>query len=254
MSTFVPPQHGAWAFLGLPVVLGLTVSTWTPVVLAVAVAWVAAYPWSYAAFGLVRAKRPQRFRLPFAVWSVVLAASALAVLVARPWMVWVGAVYLVLFTVNLRYAARNDERALANDVVFVVECAAMVVVVWATGVGAGGWVPPSPADVPAHVWALAVVCALVLLGSTLHVKSLIRERRDPRFARASRVYAVACVPVAAGLALWWGLPSGWWLVLPFAVLVVRAVVVPAWGLKPSRVGLLELAFFVLVAVCAVLAT
>ncbi len=253
MSAYVPPQHGAWAFLGLPVVLGLTVATWTPVVVAVAVAWIAAYPWSYAAFGLVRAKRPQRFRAPFVLWSAVLGVAGLLVLLARPWMVWVAAAYLVLFAVNLGFARRNDERAIANDAVFVVECAAMVVVVWATGAGSRGWAPPSPSDVPAHAWALAIVCGLVLLGSTLHVKSLIRERRDPRYARASRVYAVACVPASVALAVWWGLPEGWWLVPPFVVLALRAFVVPRWNLKPSRVGLLELAAFVLVALGAVLA-
>jgi hypothetical protein len=253
MSSYVPPQHGAWAFLGLPVVLGLTVSTWTPVILALAVAWVAAYPWSYAAFGLVRAARPQRFRAPFALWSALLAVSGVVVLAARPWIVWVALLYLVLFAVNLRYASRNDERALANDLVFVVECAAMVVVVWAVGAGGGGWVPPALSSVPAHAWVLAIVCGLVLLGSTLHVKSLIRERRDPRYARASRIYAVLCVAAALALGAWWGLPGGAWLVLPFAVLAVRAFVVPRWGLRPSRVGLLELGFFLLVALCALLA-
>ena len=65
MSTYVHPQHGAWAFLALPLVLGAVVTPWTPLLVALAVAWVAAYPMSYAAFGLVRAKRPRRFRAPF---------------------------------------------------------------------------------------------------------------------------------------------------------------------------------------------
>lgn len=254
MSSYVPPQHGAWAFLGLPVVLGLSVSTWTPVILALTVAWVAAYPWSYAAFGLVRAARPQRFRAPLLVWSTVLLVAGAVALVARPWLVWVGLGYLLLFAVNLRYASRNDERALTNDVVFVVECALMVAVVWAVGDGTQSWQPPSPAMVPTHVWAFVLVCGLVLLGSTLHVKSLIRERRDPRYARASRAFAMLCVPVAAGIAVWWGLPAGAWLVLPFLVLAVRAFLVPRWALRPSRVGLLELGAFVLVAVSAMAAS
>lgn len=225
MSSYLPPQHGAWAFLGLPLVLGAVLTPWTPLLLVLAVAWVAAYPWSYAAFGLVRAKRPQRFRTPFLVWSGVVLASSAVLLMGRPWLVWVGIGYAVLFAVNLRYARRNDERALANDAVFVAECAAMVAVTWAVGAGARSWTPPAVDAVPVRVWVLVAVCALVLLGSTLHVKSLIRERRDPRFALASRRFAVASVVVSVVLAAWWGWPSGAWLVVPFVALAVRAYVV-----------------------------
>jgi hypothetical protein len=253
VSSYVPPQHGAWAFLGLPLVLGAVVTPWTPLLVLLAVAWVAAYPWSYAAFGLVRAKRPQRFRAPFLVWSAVVLPAAAALLVWRPWLVWVGLGYVALFAVNLHYARRNDERALANDAVFVAECAAMVAVTWAVGAGTRSWTPPGVDAVPTHVWVLVVVCALVLLGSTLHVKSLIRERRDPRFARASHVFAIACVPASVALGAWWGWPSGAWLVAPFVVLAVRAYAVPRRALRPGAVGMIELGCFVLVALAAVLA-
>lgn len=254
MSSYVPPQHGAWAFLGLPLVLGAVVTPWTPLLVLLAVAWVAAYPWSYAAFGLVRARRPQRFRAPFLVWSAVVLPASAVLLAWRPWLVWVGIGYLALFAVNLHYARRNDERALTNDAVFVAECAAMVAVTWAVGAGARSWAPPGLDAVPAHVWVLVIVCALVLLGSTLHVKSLIRERRDPRFARAARVLAVACVPATVVLAAWWGWPSGSWLVVPFLVLAFRAFVVPGRSLRPGVVGMIELGCFVLVAAAAVLAS
>ena len=65
----------------------------------------------------------------------------------------------------------------------------------------------------------------MLLGSTLHVKSLIRERRDPRGARASKVCAVVSVPASFVLAEWWGWPQGAWLIVPFLALAVRAVLV-----------------------------
>lgn len=252
-SSYVPPQHGAWAFLALPVLLGALVAPWTPLILLLALAWVAAYPMSYAAFGLVRATRSQRFRRPLLVWSVVAAVPALVLVVARPWLVWVGAVYAALFLVNLRYARRNDERALANDLVFVFECAAMVLVTWAVGVGDGSFVPPPVVDVPLEVWILTAVAVLAMTGSTLHVKSLIRERRDPRFARASQAFAVGSVLAAAALAAAWGLPSGGWLVAPFVALAVRAFVVGRRPLKPMAIGLVELAGFVVVYVGAFLA-
>ena len=110
MSAYVPPQHGAWAFLALPLVLGAIVTPWTPLLLVLAVAWVAAYP-LYAALGLVRAKRPQRFLKPFLVWSAVVLPAVVVLLVWRPWLLWVGLGYAALFAVNLAYARRttNDD-------------------------------------------------------------------------------------------------------------------------------------------------
>src|SRR5665811_2441568 len=102
-STYLPPQHGAWAFLGLPLVLGAVVAPGTLLLLVLALAWVAVYPLSYAALGLVRAKRPQRFRRPFVVWLAVVLPAVLVLVVARPWLVWVGLGYMAVLTVCLLY-------------------------------------------------------------------------------------------------------------------------------------------------------
>lgn len=250
MSRYVPPQHGAWAFLGLPLVLGALVAPASPLLLVLAVAWVAAYPWSYALLGAVRSRRPGRFRRPLIAWTAVVAPSALALVGWRPWLVWVGAGYVAAFAVHLAYARRNDERALGNDLVLVAECSAMVVVTWAVAAGPRAWRPPAPDAVPTSVWVLTVLCALVLTGSTLHVKSLIRERDDPRYARASVAFALVGVPVSVALAAWWGLPAGTWLVLPAGVMAVRAVVVPRLSWRPLRIGLVELALVVVTALAA----
>lgn len=87
-SSYVPPQHGAWAFLALPVLLGVLVTPWTPLILLLALAWIAVYPLSYAAFGLARARRATRFRRPLAAWAVVTLVPAIALVVALPWLVW----------------------------------------------------------------------------------------------------------------------------------------------------------------------
>jgi hypothetical protein len=248
----VPPQHGAWAFLALPVVLACTIAppTWWTALLTLA--WFAAYPASYAGGRLLRDRRPERYRRPFALWAVATAAPAAVLVVRFPWLIGAGLVLAVLVAVNVVYTRRNEERALGNDLVVVTECALLVPVTWAVSTGADSL--PLPASVPTQVNVLTVVCWLVLAGSTLHVKSLIRERRDPRYARASRIVALASVVVSAGLAAAWGLPAGWWLVLPFLALAVRALVVGRRPTKPLVIGLVELAMVLVTAVAAILAS
>jgi hypothetical protein len=253
MSTYLPPQHGAWAFLGLPLALAAVVTPWSPLLPLLILGWIAAYPLSYAALGLARARHRRRFMRPLGLWTAVALPPALVLLVARPWLVWIGASFLALFAVNLWFARRNDERALGNDLVFIVECAAMVPVTWAVAAGHRSWSPPALSAVPERVWLLTPVCALVLIGSTVQVKSLIRERRDPRYRQASQAFALISLLTSIALAGRWGWPGGNWLVVPFAVLVVRAFVVGRRPLRPVAIGMVELGGFVLIAVGALLA-
>jgi YwiC-like protein len=255
----VPPQHGAWAFLALPVAVAVTVSPWTPLLVLLAVAWVCAYPASFFVLALVRdraARHPsaRRFARPLAIWLVPVLAAGIPLLIARPWLLWVALGYLALFAVNISFARRHDERALANDAVFVAECAAMVPVTWAVAAGDTSLAPPPLASVPGQVWVLTAAVALLLSGSTLHVKSLIRERADPRFARASREFAWACLLGSLGLAAWWGLPTGLLLVVPFAWFALRSIALADPASRPARIGMIELVGFVLLVVASVVAS
>ena len=253
----VPPQHGAWAFLGLPFAAGLTVSPWTPTLLLLAVTWVCAYPASYFVLAVVRDRTsrhpdPSRFTRPLAAWWAVTLAAGLPLLLMRPWLLWVAVAYAATFAVNLAFARRHDERALLNDLVFILQCTAMVPVTWMVATGGRGPTPPDLAAAPGHLWVLTAAVALLLVGSTLHVKSLIRERSDPRYARASRAIAVLSLLASVGLAAWWGLPEGALLVVPFAFFAVRS-----WALRtiprPAVIGMVELVGFVLLVAAAALA-
>jgi hypothetical protein len=246
----VPPQHGAWAFLALPIAVAIPVSPWSPIVLLLAVTWIAAYPASYFLLATVRDRAsrhpdPRRFARPLALWWSIAVAGGLILLSLRPWLVWVAFGYAASFVVNLAYARRRDDRALLNDLVFILQCTVMVPVTWAVMAGAQTITPPPLADVPAHVWVLTTAVALVLVGSTLHVKSLIRERAHPAFARASRAFAVLSVAGSLALALWWGLPAGISLVLPYAWFAARSFAMRGPAPRPGRIGLIELVGFLL---------
>lgn len=253
-APLLPPQHGAWAFLGLPLALAATEAhlSWTWLLLLWA--WVAAYPASYFALSMLRVRRNQRFRQPLAVWAALTIVPAAGLLALRPWLVWPLVAAAVLFGVNTVYARRNRERDIVNDLVFVLQCSGMVPVAWLVGADPSR---TSPADlvaaVPGRVWVLTALCALVLVGSTLHVKSLLRERRDPRYAAASRAFAVVAVLVGVGLAVAWGLPGGAWLLVPLVALAGRAFVRDWSRARPGQIGIVELVMFVLTVAAAALA-
>jgi len=244
-TPLIPPQHGAWAFVGLPLALGALASpaSWSTVFLV----WAAftCYPASYFALSLVRARRRARFRRPLLFWVLLAATPASVLVVSSPWLVGVGLGYTCLFAVNIAFARRNHDRDLVNDAVLIVQVVALVPLTRLLAT-------PGIA-VPETVWLLTAVCALVLVGSTLHVKSLLRERRNPAYARASRVFAIGSLGASVGLALLWGLPAGIWLVPPFAFLTVRGMKRDWAGWRPGRVGMVELAGYVALAAGAALA-
>ena len=235
----MPPQHGAWAFVGLPLVLGALVAPASGTTLLLTLAAFTCYPALYFALSMARARRGARFRRPLALWALAASGPAVALVVARPWLVVVGVGYACLFAVNLAYARRNHERDLVNDAVLIVEVAALVPLTWLLAEPVIG--------VPERVWLLMAVCALTLGGSTLHVKSLLRERRNATYTRASHAFAVISLVAVFGLAWAWGLPGGVALVLPFILLVARALKRDWSGWRPGRIGLVELACFVAVA-------
>jgi YwiC-like protein len=234
----VPGQHGAWAFLALPIALAVTRVGWFPLLVPTTLAWVAAYPLSWAASGRLTARRPERFDRPLVLWGALVALAGLPVLVTTPWVVWVVAGYGALWLVNLGFARRRRERSLANDLVLVAECTLMLPVTLAIATGSRGWSPPYlvPRD---GILLLVVACAVALTGSVLHVKSLIRERHDRRYAAGSRAFAVAGAALVALSAAASGGSAV--VVVPFLALAARAWLVrgPAW--RPARVGLVELA-------------
>jgi hypothetical protein len=251
----VPPQHGAWAFVGLPLVAGFAFAAWTPVLVVLAVAWITAYPMSYFVLALAkdstaRHPHPERLRRPLTVWAGIAVPTLLLLVGLRPWLVWPGLVYAAGFAVNIAFARRRDDRALVNDIVFIAECSLLVPIVWGVAVTDRMWRPPDLGSAPVQLWVMSVAVALLLVGSTLHVKSLIRERANPAFGHVARVYATACVVASMGLAWAWGVPAGLFLVAPFAWSAGRSFAMVGTSPPPARIGMIELVGFLLLALPA----
>jgi len=230
---FLPPQHGAWAMLLVPWLAGVLTAGFRWPHLPLLLAWLTGYLFSYYLLLAVKTRRPGRVRAQLWVYGLPTALLGGLVVASAPRVLWYAPAYALLLAVNLGYAARRDERALLNDLASVLQSCLMVFVV-ATVAG----VPP------AEVWLAFVVLTAYFAGTILHVKTMIRERGNRRYRRASIVYH----ELAAVGMLWVSIPAA----VVFALLLVRAWVLPGRRVTPLRLGVVEIIASVLVLVAAVL--
>jgi hypothetical protein len=186
------------------------------------VAWIGGYLLSYYVFLAVKTRQLSRVRQQVLVYSVVTAPAALLVLVLRPELLAFAPLYAVLVAVNAWYAWRRSERALLNDLAAVIQGCLMVLV----AAGAAGVAPLA-------VLEPFVLVLLYFAGTVLFVKTMIRERGDPRYLKGSIAFHAAAA-VAAGV-------IAWPLALPFGWFLVRAAWLPHRSLTPKQVGFVEIA-------------
>ena len=244
-----PPQHGAWAFLAVPVLVGMAVAGWSPVAWLFLVAFLCAYPVGYyggrALTTRVRrgswtrlARRERDRALP---WAVLLAAFGIPLVVVRPWLLLVALGLAVLWVAGLAVAARQGERSLANDLVLICQAVVGVPITVAIVAGPGA----VTGTLAAATWTATALVGGYLIGSVLHVKSLLREAGNVGMRRVDVGWHAALAGAGA-------VANPWWLV-GFGPALLRAVVAHPGG-KPLVIGVIEAVVAVLVVVAAVLAT
>ena len=183
---WVPQQHGAWAMLVVPPVVGAVLSgpTWRHGLLLVA--WLVAYLAYYAVGLWLRSGRKGRYLPPVRAYGAAAVVVGGTLLVLTPGLLVWAPVYGVLLGVSLAASVRRADRSWLNDAVTVLAACLMTVV--AAGLGSSG---PAGDARSVTAWATALrdgsaashhvlLAAGVLLGyfwgTVLYVKTMIRER------------------------------------------------------------------------------
>jgi len=219
---WVPDQHGAWAMLTLPVVVGVWLGGPAWVHLSLAAFWLVGYLAFYAAGRWLRSRRRRRELPPVVVYGTAALPLGLVTLVLAPQLLrWVP-VYLPLLAISLWLTARGAERSLTNDAVTVLAACLMAPV----AVDAVGGADRGP------VWVAFGVLLAYFLGTVLYVKTMIRERGRPGYVRASVAYHLAGAAGASWLvATGW---QSWWLVAVWVLLAGRAALGPTVNRRRTR--------------------
>ncbi|MGN8244659.1 YwiC-like family protein [Cellulomonas soli] len=259
---WVPDQHGAWAMLAVPVLVGAVVSgvTWRHALLLVS--WLVAYLAFFAAGLWLRSGRKARYLPPVRAYAVATAALGGSLVLTAPGLLRWAPVYAVLLAVSLVSSVRRTDRGWLNDTVTVLAAMLMTVVaaglghdadpgaatLLADGTGVARLVPPGAAD--PQVWLATGLLTAYFLGTVPYVKTLIRERGKRTVLAVSIGYHAALAVAAAVWAVLAVAPAVTAVAVVAVALLVRAVLVPRRRPWPSAkaVGLGEVA--ATVAVCA----
>ncbi|WP_028544825.1 YwiC-like family protein [Paenibacillus taiwanensis] len=233
--SIIPNQHGAWAMLIIPFLLGMLAAkpNWTHLWLAIA--WFSAYCGSFAFLQGVKTSKYAAYKKAYLVWGTMLLVSVIILLSCRVDIWWMGVVMLPCYLVHMWFAKRKHERHFVNDAIAVLQFCWMLVIAFEVG-GGTAW---------SLAWRLCAACVLYFVGTIFYVKTMIREKGNKNYYIGS-----VTVHIVAGIAV--GLLLSPWLALPFGVLFFRAVWMPCQRVTIKQVGISEIVFSVMTACSLVL--
>lgn len=229
---WVPHQHGAWAMLALPILLGMAATALSGWQIVLAVAAVAGYLLAATAQAWLRARRRPSFVPSLAVYGLVFAAAGLLLVAAFPALLLAGLVVVPVGALVIGGARPGTPRDLVNSVG---QTVIALVLVPAAALVSGAW------ETDAVVRA-TLVAAGYLVGTIFVVRSVIRERGNRGFAALSVGFHAGCAALAA-------MTLAWPYAAYFAALTGRAIALPLVErrragtrrpLRPVHVGIVEI--------------
>ncbi|WP_027084646.1 YwiC-like family protein [Cohnella panacarvi] len=220
----IPHEHGGWAMISVPFLLGMFAAEAQGMHLAMFAAWLLLYLSSYPFLQSIKRSANKSYWIK---WGSLYGAAALVCLIPplidTPLLFYFGIPLCLLLLVNVWHTKHKAERALVNDM-----CAILIFSFGGAAaylLGGGGW--------DRTMAAIVLLSFLYFMGSAFFVKSVFRERMNKRWTTYARAYhlIVLAVPWAIGLP---------WLTLPFVFSAVRAFVYGGKAMRPMKVGIIEI--------------
>jgi hypothetical protein len=229
---WLPRQHGGWAMLLLPLLLGVAASRPDPWQLVLAAAAVGAYVSSATIQAWARARRPAAYRAPIVVWGAMFAVSGLPLLATFPSLLLSAVVIVPAAAITLAGARPGRRRDLVNSLAQVAQA---LVLVPAGALVSGAF------DVPAVATATAVA-ATYLVGTVLVVRSVLSERGNRTFAAVSAgFHAAALIGALIVLPLAYAVVAAWLTARAIGLPVVQQRLAGTRRpLRPIHVGIVEM--------------
>ncbi|MGY4677210.1 YwiC-like family protein [Pasteurella sp. P03HT] len=237
MKLLISNQHGAIVMALMPFLYGMLLSqpVWQHIFLFLA--WAALYLMTYPFLNLFKG-RNQSMNIKWTwIYGLTSAGFALPALWYNIYIAYFVIAMLPLVAVNIYYVKKKDERAFLNDV-------AGIAIFAIAGMAAYYFSQP---EFDQKIGLVALYPSLFFIGTTLYVKSVLRERKNPRYLNISIIFHLLCVLMFLPL-------QQYLLALTYLPPLVRAVCLPRVKLSVKQVGLAEIGVSLLFFIMLLMAT
>ncbi|WP_179295378.1 YwiC-like family protein [Bacillus sp. FJAT-45350] len=231
---FIPREHGAWAMLIVPLLLGTFISNPSFTHLYFIIGVLSLYFGTGPLLAYIRKPRLGKTVLPsFMIYTICGLIFLVPVLYKHPFLLLFSFAIIPLFFVNILFARKRNERSFSNDLVAILALSFLVPMTYYIGNNA----------MTSEALILMSLNFAFFIGSVFHVKTFIREKDNKKFLRLSNGYhgATVIIPFLIGYPIF---------ALAFAFSTIKTWVMPkGLKIKPITLGLVELTnsiFFVLV--------
>lgn len=225
MNWFIPKEHGAWAMLFVPLLLGTFL--YEPngyhllFFMSITLLYMATSPFLVFIRKPKRRKEAQPAFLIYAVTGILLLVP---VVIKFPFLFVFFIIVFPLFTLNIMFAKVKQERAFLNDVVAIVAFSLLLLMCTYIAVE----------EIPITAFIVAGLSIVFFIGSVFHVKVFIRERGNSSFLRWARVYHSIWIigPLLVGLPV---------ISLIFSFSFLKHWLMPVkQRFKPITIGIIEI--------------
>lgn len=191
MKPVIPHEHGGWAFLTVPFLLGTLLGNpgWDHLLLFIA--WLMFYMSTYSFKEWIKRRRRGK---RFAIWAITYGLVGLASLIIplrkEPTLTLVAPLVLISVCVHIWHILKRNERAMTNNLGAVHAFSVGAVVAYVLGTGTWDFM----------ALFIYVYCVIFFMGTAFFVKSTIREKNNPRWLKYAKSYHwfMLLVPVLLG--------------------------------------------------------
>ncbi|WP_183040942.1 YwiC-like family protein [Salipaludibacillus neizhouensis] len=225
MNWYLPKEHGAWAMLIVPYllgVLGTSFSMWQ-ILFFLGIFTVYCSSGPFLAY-IRQPKLGAEVLPPILICGFIGAVCVLPVLIKYPFLLLIIVLATPFFTLNIYFAKKKKERLFINDLSAIIGLSTLTLMAYYIG----------EQSVNLTAWVLFILSVLFFTASVLHVKSLIRERKNRYFQMFNYSYhsLLLIMPLLFGFA---------GLSLLFVGSLLRTVFFPRKTmLKPMKIGMVEI--------------
>lgn len=214
-------QHGALVMAFVPFFYAIFTGHAVINHIWLGISWLFLYLFSYPFFGIFNKKNPQRQKKWAAIYALISLLFALPLVWQDVAILQFSLPMLPLVAIQIYYAKQKNERHLLNDI---------------AGILTFGVVGMAAAYLATGDYRFEVLLhpSLFFIATTFYIKSVARERKNPRYRQISLLLHLV-FSVAYAL-------SGYkWIALAYFIAMLRAWFVPQWNWNIKQVGVLEFA-------------